>query len=598
MDMDKKPIKIGAKESAWKILFRHLKDYKPSIILLAILGVISAVANGTVPYIVGSFLDALVDFSRTMSWGEITISVWLALLIMWVLAQLVANIADWVIDRRGRILSVNMQIGYQAKAFTHLLFVPLSFHKDEKIGELSNNISKTSWQIASISENILVSLVPPILSVIVGFTVTFLINPLFTLVLVSGVIVYVLVLIKLVVPTTSLLEEGHSAWTNAYADALQAVTNIQSVKHMATEEHEKEKIKKSFLGNTTTLWNKLQFIWSSVNFYQRIIVLATQAVIFFLSAYFIQQGELSIGELVALNGYAALLLGPFVILGHNWQTLQNGLVSIKQTEEKIFATGREDYHPQNAYSPSRIMGSVQFKNVSFSYDKKTTVLDGLNFKVNQGERIAFVGKSGVGKSTTIDLISGYYFPTKGAVLIDEHDTQAFDLTALRNGIAVVPQEPVLFNDTVIMNIRYGKLEATDSEVVEAAKKARAHEFIDELPEKYNQIVGERGVKLSVGQKQRIAIARAILRNPAILILDEPTSALDAETEKQIAKSFDELMKGRTTFIIAHRFSTVRKADRIFVFEKGNIVEEGKHDDLAKLEGGVYKRLYDYQIGLH
>ena len=199
------------------------------------------------------------------------------------------------------------------------------------------------------------------------------------------------------------------------------------------------------------------------------------------------------------------------------------------------------------------MGSVQFKNVSFSYDKKTTVLDGLNFKVNQGERIAFVGKSGVGKSTTIDLISGYYFPTKGAVLIDEHDTQAFDLTALRNGIAVVPQEPVLFNDTVIMNIRYGKLEATDSEVVEAAKKARAHEFIDELPEKYNQIVGERGVKLSVGQKQRIAIARAILRNPAILILDEPTSALDAETEKQIAKSFDELMKGRTTFIIAHRF---------------------------------------------
>ena len=301
---------------------------------------------------------------------------------------------------------------------------------------------------------------------------------------------------------------------------------------------------------------------------------------------------------MALNGYAALLFGPFVILGNNWQTLQNGLVSIKQTEEKIFAAGREDYHPQNAYSPSRIMGSVQFKNVSFSYDKKTTVLDGLNFKVNQGERIAFVGKSGVGKSTTIDLISGYYFPTKGAVLIDEHDTQAFDLTALRNGIAVVPQEPALFNDTVIMNIRYGKLEATDSEVVEAAKKARAHEFIDELPEKYNQIVGERGVKLSVGQKQRIAIARAILRNPAILILDEPTSALDAETEKQIAKSFDELMKGRTTFIIAHRFSTVRKADRIFVFEKGNIVEEGKHDDLAKLEGGVYKRLYDYQIGLH
>ena len=183
------------------------------------------------------------------------------------------------------------------------------------------------------------------------------------------------------------------------------------------------------------------------------------------------------------------------------------------------------------------------------------------------------------------------------MLVDEHDTRDFDLTTLRGGIAVVPQEPTLFNDTIMMNIKYGKLKATDSEVVEAAKKARAHEFIEELPEKYNQLVGERGIKLSVGQKQRIAIARAILRNPAILILDEPTSALDAETEKQIAESFDELMKGRTTFIIAHRFSTVRKADRIFVFEKGRIVEEGKHEDLAKLEGGFYKRFHDYQIGL-
>jgi len=306
---------------------------------------------------------------------------------------------------------------------------------------------------------------------------------------------------------------------------------------------------------------------------------------------------LSIGELVALNGYAALLFGPFVVLGNNWQTLQNGLVSVKQAEEKIFATEQENYHPKDAFAPSQIKGAVQFKNVSFSYDGTTTVLDGLNFKVERGERIAFVGKSGVGKSTTIDLVSGYYFPTKGEVLVDGHDTRKFDLIALRGGIAVVPQEPSLFNDTVMMNIKYGKLKATDSEVVEAAKKARAHEFIEELPEKYNQLVGERGIKLSVGQKQRIAIARAILRNPAILILDEPTSALDAETEKQIAESFDELMKGRTTFIIAHRLSTVRKADRIFVFEKGRIAEEGRHEDLAKLEGGFYKRLHDYQIGL-
>lgn len=595
--MDKKTSKTKGTRKAWGILLKHLKDYKPSLVLLAVLGIISAMANGTVPYIVGSFLDALIDLSKTLSIGELTISAWLGLLLLWVFVQLAANVVDWIIDRRGRALRMTMQLGYQAKAFSHLLFVPLAFHKDEKIGELSDHLSKTSWQIASIAENILVSLTPPILSVVVGFTVTLLINPIFTFVLVLGVIVYILVLIKLVVPTTNLLEEGHSAWTNAYADALQAVTNIQSVKHMATEEYEKDKIEKSFLGHATKLWNKLQFIWSSINFYQRMIVLVTQAVIFFLSVYFIQQGQLTIGELVALNGYAALLFGPFVMLGHEWQTLQNGLVSIKQAEEKIFATKQENYHPQNAYIPSKIKGAVQFENVSFSYDGTTTVLDGLNFKVDPGERIAFVGKSGVGKSTTIDLISGYYFPTKGKVLVDEHDTRTFDLTALRSGIAVVPQEPVLFNDTVMMNIRYGMLDATDSKVIEAAKKARAHEFIEELPEKYNQLVGERGIKLSVGQKQRIAIARAILRNPSILILDEPTSALDAETEKQIAESFEELMKGRTTFIIAHRLSTVRKADRILVFDKGRIVEEGKHEDLAKQDSGIYKRLHDYQIGL-
>jgi len=182
-------------------------------------------------------------------------------------------------------------------------------------------------------------------------------------------------------------------------------------------------------------------------------------------------------------------------------------------------------------------------------------------------------------------------------LVDGHDTRQFDLTALRRGIAVVSQEPVLFNDSVMMNIRYGRIDATDEEVIEAAKKAHAHDFIEKLPMKYEQLVGERGIKLSVGQKQRIAIARAILRDPKILILDEPTSALDAQTEKNISKTFEELMKGKTTFITAHRLSTIRKVDRIFVLENGRIVEEGKHEDLIKKEGGIYRCMYEYQVGI-
>ena len=596
--MKTNPSRTKPNKGAWKILFKHLRDYKPQITLLAVLGVVSALANGTVPYIVGRFLDALLNLSSTMSISGMVLATWLVILIIWVFVQLVANVIDWVISRKGNVLRMASQLGYQSKAFNYMLLLPLSFHKNEKIGELSDQISKTSWQLSAITENILVRLTPPILSVLVGIIVTFLINPVFTLVLIIGIIIYIIILAKLVVPTTYILEAGHAAWSESYGDAFQAVSNIQSVKNMATEEYEEKKITNNFLGRTAKLWNKIEFIWSDVSFYQRVVVLATQATIFFLAVYFIQQGSLTIGELVALNGYAALLFGPFVILGHNWQILQNGLVSIRQTEEKIFNVVPENYHPKNAYTPEKINGDVEFDGTSFSYDASQPVLKNLNFNVMKGERVAFVGKSGVGKSTAIDLISAYYFPTEGKVLVDGHDTREFDLTALRKGIAIVPQEPVLFNDTIMMNIKYGKLGATDEEAIEAAKKAHSHEFIEALPEKYNQLVGERGVKLSVGQKQRVAIARAILRNPAILILDEPTSALDAETEKFLAETFEELMRGRTTFVIAHRLSTVRSADRILVFEGGKIVEEGKHEDLIKLDNGVYKRLHDYQMGLH
>jgi ABC-type multidrug transport system fused ATPase/permease subunit len=209
-----------------------------------------------------------------------------------------------------------------------------------------------------------------------------------------------------------------------------------------------------------------------------------------------------------------------------------------------------------------------------------------------------VGESGVGKSTTISLISGYYFPTQGNVLIDGIDTRKLNLTTLRQQIAVVPQEVALFNDTLLANIRYGSFGASHENVVRVAREAHMEEFISGLPHGYETIVGERGIKLSVGQKQRVAIARAILRNPAILILDEPTSALDAHTEQIVTEALEKLMRGKTTFIIAHRLSTVRKADVVLVFQKGKIVEKGTHNELVAKEGGVYRRLYDYQIGLH
>jgi ABC-type multidrug transport system fused ATPase/permease subunit len=305
---------------------------------------------------------------------------------------------------------------------------------------------------------------------------------------------------------------------------------------------------------------------------------------------------MTIGELIAFNTYAGMVFGPFVVIGRNWQTIQNGIVNIQETE-KILEVTPELYEGKDAIQLD-IKGDIEFKNVFFQYEAGKQVLEDISFIVKGGQVVALVGESGVGKSTLIDLISAYHFPISGEVLIDGHDIRRVHLRRLREQIAVVPQEVVLFNDTIDMNVKYGNFKATDEEVRVAAKKAHALDFIEKFPEKWKQVVGERGVKLSVGQKQRVAIARAILRNPRILVLDEPTSALDAGSEQIITQSLDELMKGKTTFIIAHRLSTVRKADLILVFKEGRIIESGTHDTLLSIDGGEYRRLYELQIGLH
>jgi ABC-type multidrug transport system fused ATPase/permease subunit len=339
--------------------------------------------------------------------------------------------------------------------------------------------------------------------------------------------------------------------------------------------------------------------WARIRFTQRTFVIVTQLGVFLGSVYFVSTGSMSVGDLVALNGYTALVFGPLAQLANNWNTIQNGLTTIHDVQE-ILSTGPEAYDRPSGITPPQWDGAVVFDRVTFAYPDATdrTVLDDVSFIIKDGQTVAFVGESGVGKSTVTELIGGYYYPTEGEVLVSGVKTTEVPLRALREHIAVVPQEPALFNDTVLNNIRFGREQASDEEVIAAAKQAFAHEFIESFPEKYQQVVGERGVRLSVGQKQRIAIARAILRDPRILILDEPTSALDAKTEAYIAESLKALMKGRTTIVIAHRLSTVRSADNIIVFEQGKVVEQGTHAELLERTAGVYRTLHEHQVGLH
>ncbi len=578
-------------------IWKFAQPFKKQLTILVFLGVVSAIANGSVPFVTGRFFDALINISKSQTTSFGSLPLWGLLLAIWAITQIIANNIDWIMDRLRRKIDTNIQFNIQTDGFIHFLKLPLSFHKNTHISGDLQKLSTASWRVSSLVQ-VIADFAPQFLSILIGITLAASINFLLAEILLLGVLFYLLLLFRILWPVAKIDWALHRAWNEGWDDSAAAVLQIESVKQAAAEEYETKKVSRALLGKALSLWYKLQLIWSNVGFFQRLIVFATQLAVFIFSVQFVANDVITVGELVALNGYAMMFFGPFVMLGYSWQTIQNGISSAAQADE-IFRQPTENYAPKNAVKLLPLKGEVKFDKVFFNYEtNQPQVLTDISFSVQPGQVIAFVGESGVGKSTVISLISGYNFPNEGWVLIDGIDTRKLNLTNLRQQIAVVPQEVALFNDTIKANIRYGSFGASDEKVFQAARDAHIEEFVETLPKKYDTTVGERGIKLSVGQKQRVAIARAILRNPAILILDEPTSALDAKTEKIVTEALEKLMRGRTTFIIAHRLSTVRKANTIMVFEKGGIAEQGTHQELIAKENGVYRHLYEYQIGLH
>lgn len=325
---------------------------------------------------------------------------------------------------------------------------------------------------------------------------------------------------------------------------------------------------------------------------ETIAAMAVAALLWF-GGYQVASDVITAGELVAFLTYGVNLSNPVKRLSRVYGNIQKAMASA----DRVFGVLDMDeglYDKPNAKPMPSIKGHVEFKNVTFSYDGADNALENLSLEAKPGEMIALVGPSGSGKSTIANLLPRFYDINAGSIEIDSMDIRDVTKASLREQIGIVPQNTVLFSTTVMENIRYGRLEATDEEVIEAAKSANADEFIQHLPEGYNTKLGERGMNLSGGQQQRIAIARAILKNPAILILDEATSALDTESEKIVQDALDQLMVGRTSFVIAHRLSTIFNADKIFVVENGHLREQGTHEELLE-KGGLYKTLYDIQF---
>ena len=579
-------------KASFAVIKETLKPHQATVIFLIILSVIAAAADSFVPLLAGRIFDSII----AVAGGEQIAATGILLIIaIWFGLKVISDIAGWRIDIGTEKLGTRVYAEYISWGFSQLLFLPISFHKKHKQGVVGEKINRAANSIDTIISRVLVRVVPEFLTVALVFVLAFLIEPLLTLILAVAIPIYIFILWLSVSDVALLQRKMFRAWSGAYGDAYEALGNIQEIKQAASEEYERRELARKFVRRAAGIWIRLHVAWGRLSFAQKVLITLTQLAIFTASIFLVRDGSITPGELVAFNAYAAILFGPFVILGQNWQTIQNGAVVIREAR-KLLTTPTETYEPKGAVALKNLRGEVEFKNVSFRYEAKKEVLSDVSFHARPGEIVALVGESGVGKSTIADLILRFYFPTEGEIFIDGHDIRKLELKAYRRQISVVPQEVSLFNDTIEENIRYGSFTASQKAMEEAARLAHAREFIEKFPKKYKTLVGWRGIKLSVGQKQRIAIARAILQNPHILILDEPTSALDAKSEKYIQESLEELMKGRTTFIIAHRLSTVRKADKIIVLDKGKIAEQGKHDELLAIPNGIYRHLYNLQIG--
>lgn len=482
---------------------------------------------------------------------------------------------------------------FRLELFDTLVFLPVRYFDEQKTGKIMsrvtndvNALEQSLYQMVEMSQNIVYTLVFATALFLTNWQLTIFTIVIFTL---SGIISRTF---------GDRIRSFSREITNTLADIsafLQEKLNgIRIVKSFTREEYERREFRRKVESNYHYNMKivRTMALLSPVNELFNTIVVALLVV--FTAFLFIKASmtiEIMIGFLILIT----FLAKPVKAIGENVARLQKSLVSASYIFEMLDLEKESLNEPLSGETRPFEHGEVEFRNVSFSYGESAPALRSVSCVVKAGETVALVGPSGSGKTTMVNLIPRFYEVRDGTIMIDGVDTRRMSLPHLRSQIAVVPQEVTLFAGTIYDNIRYGRLEAAKAEIEEAARIANAHEFVERLDHGYETEVGERGLQLSGGQRQRIAIARAVLRNPKILLLDEATSALDTESELAVQEALDRLMKGRTSFIIAHRLSTVYRSDRILVLEKGRIVEEGRHDELVQRDSGLYKRLYSLQF---
>ncbi len=492
----------------------------------------------------------------------------------------------------------NTLASLRQSVYAHIIKLPMTFFGQKRVGDLNSRMSADITQIQDTLTTTIAEFLRQFLLIIGGITLLLIISPKLTLLMLAIVpIVAVAAVIfgRFIRKISREVQEKVSESNTIIEETLQGITNVKA---FANEFFENLRYKRSTEEIVLKAIQGGKYRGAFASFIIFCLFGAIVSVIWY-GVNLASKGQLLIGDLISFILYSAFVGVSFGGIAELYAQIQRAVGSIERVFEILDEVPEILNIVDHREIVKRIEGNVTFENVAFTYPsrKEMQVLKNVSIVVNKGETIAVVGPSGSGKSTLAALLLRFYDPESGRILIDGQDAKSYPLTELRNNMAIVPQDVLLFGGTIRENIAYGKPSASISEIAEAARKANALDFIDSFPEKFETIVGERGMKLSGGQRQRIAIARAVLKDPSILILDEATSSLDSESERLVQEALDKLMVGRTSFVIAHRLSTIRKADKIIVIDKGEVRESGTHEELMLNGNGLYRSLVRLQMEL-
>ncbi|HHT86369.1 MAG TPA: ABC transporter ATP-binding protein [Clostridiales bacterium] len=574
-------------------LFRKLiKYYKPHMKLFYIdmaCAFLVAVSDLFYPYIVKDIIN---DFIPNKN---------LRMLIVWAVVLLLIYIVkafmNFVVQYWGHVMGVRIQGDMRKDMFTHLQRLPFSYFDENKTGTIMSRLINDLMDISELAHHGPENLFLSSIMLIGAFVMLMTINIPLALIVFALVPIMTWYAVATRSEMNSAFSQSRKEIAEVNANIETAISGVRVSRSYTSESHETAKFEKAnehFKKARGRAYRAMGKFFSGMTFFNDLLYL----VVLIAGGLFVYYDKINVGEFAAFLLYVTMFLKPVNRLVNLFEQMQDGMTGLQRFNEIMEQEPETD--SENAVSPKDIKGHIRFENVSFKYknsdatEEESKVISNLTIDIPPGKTVALVGPSGAGKTTLCHLIPRFYEPTEGRILIDGIDVKDFSRLALRKNIGLVAQDVFLFNGTIKENIAYGNLDASDDEIIEAAKKANIHDYIMTLEHGYDSQVGERGVKLSGGQKQRISIARVFLKNPAILILDEATSSLDNATEMQIQEELSELAKNRTTIVVAHRLSTVKNADEIIVLTKDGVEERGTHEELIA-KNGLYTMLYNFQF---